>query len=76
MPCHCVWAEGYGFGTIDAGLCFLGICAGITISPITNALFQELHFQREFRRNGGRNMPEGRVRMGIITGIKFPIGLF
>jgi hypothetical protein len=39
-------------------------------------LFQELYFQRELRRNGGRNMPEGRVRMGIIAGIKFPISLF
>lgn len=67
---------GHGFGTIDTGLCFLGICTGITIGPITNAIFQEPHYQRAVRKNDGKNIPEGRVMMGKVAAVTFPVSLF
>lgn len=42
--------EGHGFNTIDTGLCFLGICVGITIGPIINAIFQEPYFQHKLKK--------------------------
>ena len=41
---------------------------------VTNAVFQEGRV--EVRRNGGRKMPEGRVRIGMVAGITFLINLF
>jgi hypothetical protein len=69
-------SEGHGFDTIEVGLCFLGLIAGISIGPITNAIFQEPHFQRELRKNDFRNVPEGRVRMGKWAAVALPISLF
>lgn len=68
--------EGRGFGIIDVGLCFLGICVGITIGPITNALFQEPYFQKQLKQNGYKNNPEARVKLSQVAGIAFPISLF
>jgi hypothetical protein len=69
-------AEGHGFGTIDTGLCFLGICVGITIGPITTAIFQEPYYQKQLKRNNYKNTPESRVMLGKVAGITFPISLF
>jgi len=68
--------QGHGFGTIDVGLSFLGLVVGISIGPITNALFQEPYFQKRLKKNGYKNTPEGRVMMGKIAGITLPISLF
>jgi MFS family permease len=68
--------HGHGFGTIGVGLSFLGICVGITIGPITTALFQEPYFQRKLKETGYKNIPEARVSLGKIAGITFPISLF
>lgn len=68
--------QGHGFGTIGVGLAFLGIAIGISIGPITNALFQEPYFQRKLRENNFKNSPEGRVMLGKIAGVTFPISLF
>ncbi|KAE8448794.1 hypothetical protein EG329_008796 [Mollisiaceae sp. DMI_Dod_QoI] len=68
--------QGHGFGIIDTGLCFLGICVGISIGPITNAMFQEPYFQKQLEKNSFKNTPEGRVMMAKIAGITFPISLF
>jgi hypothetical protein len=46
-----VGPKGHEFGTIDVSLCFLGIDVGITIGPITNALFQEVLHIRDFLTN-------------------------
>jgi hypothetical protein len=43
---------------------------------ITNVLFQGSYYWTEVRSNGRRNILEGRVRMGIVAGIAFPISLF
>jgi len=43
---------------------------------VTNALFRERFSRVEVRRNGGRNLPEGRLGMGMVAGITFPINLF
>lgn len=67
---------GHGFGTINTGLYFLGLCVGITVGVVINAVFQEPSYRREVRRNEGRNMPEGRVRMWVVDGITFLISLF
>ncbi|TVY60679.1 Efflux pump FUB11 [Lachnellula suecica] len=69
-------SKGYGFGTIDVGLAFLGICVGITIGPITALLFGERYFQKKLKENGYKNTPEARVFLGKIAGITFPISLF
>jgi hypothetical protein len=68
--------QGHGFGTIDTGLCFLGICTGITIGPITNAIFQEPYFQKHLKLNKHRNTPEARVMMSKVAAVTFPISLF
>jgi hypothetical protein len=68
--------HGHGFGTIGVGLSFLGICVGITIGPITTALFQEPYFQKKLKENGYKNTPEARVSLGKIAGVTFPISLF
>jgi hypothetical protein len=68
--------EGHGFETIDTGLCFLGICVGISIGPITTAMFQERYFQKILKRRGGVACPEDRVHLGKIAGVMFPVSLF
>ncbi|TAQ86180.1 hypothetical protein B7494_g5474 [Chlorociboria aeruginascens] len=67
---------GHGFTTIQVGLTFLGISTGITIGVVTNAFFQEPYYHKMVRENGGKNTPEGRMLMGKIAGIAFPISLF
>ncbi|EHK98228.1 putative Uncharacterized transporter C36.03c [Glarea lozoyensis 74030] len=69
-------AQGHGFGTIDTGLCFLGICVGITLGPITTAIFQEPYYQRKLKRSNRKPNPEDRVMLGKVAGITFPISLF
>ena len=45
--CHLFGTEGHGFGSINVGLTFLGLCVGISIGPLTNDLFHEPYFQRQ-----------------------------
>ncbi|GME54210.1 Sugar transporter conserved site [Neofusicoccum parvum] len=69
-----VFGQGHGFDTIGVGVCFLGICAGISLGPITN-IWQERYYQRRVHASGGKNIPEARVQMGKIAAIAFPISL-
>lgn len=55
-----VFGHGHGFSTIGVGLCFLGLCVGITLGPITN-VYQERYYQLKVLRSGGKNVPEARV---------------
>lgn len=68
--------QGHGFGIIDVGLCFLGIVVGISIGPVTNALFQERYYQKELKKNNFKNTPEARIMMGQLAGITSPISFF
>jgi hypothetical protein len=68
--------EGHGFGPIDTGLCFLGICTGITMGPVTTARFQEPYFRKQVRRREGIACPEDRVMLGKIAGVVLPVSLF
>ncbi|EKG17153.1 Sugar transporter conserved site [Macrophomina phaseolina MS6] len=69
-----VFGQGHGFDTIGVGISFLGICAGISLGPITN-IWQERYYQRKVHESGGKNVPEARVQMGKIAAIAFPISL-
>lgn len=64
-----VFGQGHGFTTIGVGFCFLGLCTGISLGPITNIL-QERHYQKKVHQSGGKNVPEARVEpMGKIAAI-------
>lgn len=66
-----VFGQGHGFDTIGVGVCFLGICAGISLGPLTN-IWQERYYQRKVHESGGKNVPEARVQMGKIAAISKP----
>lgn len=53
-----VFGQGHGFGTIGVGVCFLGLCFGISLGPVTNIL-QERYYQRKVTLAG--DVPEARV---------------
>lgn len=55
-----VFGQGHGFSTIQVGACFLGLCVGISLGPITN-MYQERYYQLKVSRSGGKNVPEARV---------------
>lgn len=55
-----VFGHGHGFQTREVGICFLGLCIGISIGPVTNIL-QERVYQRKVHLSGGKNVPEARV---------------
>lgn len=55
-----VFGQGHGFETIGVGICFLGLCVGISLGPVTNIL-QERYYQRKVHLSGGKNVPEARV---------------
>lgn len=64
-----VFGQGHGFNTIGVGICFLGVCFGISLGPVTN-LWQEKYYQRRVHQSGGKNVPEARVEpMGKIAAI-------
>ncbi|KAJ4424406.1 hypothetical protein N0V82_000927 [Gnomoniopsis sp. IMI 355080] len=70
-----VFGQGHGFSTIGVGTCFLGLCLGISLGPITN-IWQERYYQRKVHKSGGKNVPEARVEpTGKIAAIIFPISL-
>ncbi|KAF4534551.1 MFS multidrug transporter [Lasiodiplodia theobromae] len=69
-----VFGQGHGFDTIGVGICFLGICVGISLGPVTN-IWQEKYYQRKVHESGGKNVPEARVQMGKLAAIAFPISL-
>lgn len=56
-----VFGQGHGFNTIGVGICFLGVCFGISLGPVTNMLWQERYYQRKVQESGGKNVPESRV---------------
>lgn len=66
---------GHGFDTLQVGLAFLGIWAGISAGPITN-IAQERYFQRRVRDARGGNVAEARLRMAKLAGVTFPVSLF
>lgn len=64
-----VFGQGHGFNTIGVGICFLGVCFGISLGPVTN-MWQEKYYQRKVHQSGGKNVPEARVEpMGKIAAI-------
>lgn len=69
-----VFGHGHGLDTIGIGICFLGLCFGISLGPITN-IWQEKYYQRQVHRSGGKNIPEARVEpMGKIAAVcKFKV---
>ncbi|KAL0257076.1 hypothetical protein SLS55_007886 [Diplodia seriata] len=69
-----VFGQGHGFDIIGVGVCFLGICVGISLGPITN-IWQEKYYQRKVHESGGKNIPEARVQMGKLAAVAFPISL-
>ncbi|KAL1638938.1 hypothetical protein SLS58_008396 [Diplodia intermedia] len=69
-----VFGQGHGFDIIGVGVCFLGICVGISLGPITN-IWQEKYYQRKVHESGGKNVPEARVQMGKLAAVAFPISL-
>lgn len=90
---HLVFGKmGYGFNTMDVGLCFLGLIIGISLGPIIN-VWQEHHYQYRVRAAGFRelqseealdphknerfkNIPEARVQLSKLAAILLPISLF
>lgn len=65
-----VFGEGHGFSTIGIGICFLGLCFGISLGPVTNVL-QERYYQSKVHESGGKNVPEARVEpTGKIAAIR------
>lgn len=65
-----VFGQGHGFNTIGVGICFLGVCFGISLGPVTNIL-QEKYYQRRVHQSGGKNVPEARVEpMAKIAAIR------
>lgn len=71
-----VFGKGHGFNTLEVGLAFLGIIIGISLGPLTNALYQERRYQRRFEASGRRNIPESRVQLGKVAAVVFPVSLF
>ncbi|OJD36225.1 polyamine transporter [Diplodia corticola] len=65
---------GHGFDMVGVGVCFLGICAGISLGPVTN-IWQEKYYQRRVHESGGKNVPEARVQMGKVAAVAFPTSL-
>lgn len=64
-----VFGQGHGFKTIGVGICFLGVCFGISLGPVTN-IWQERYYQRKVHESGGKNVPEARVEpMGKVAAI-------
>lgn len=63
-----VFGDGHGFNTLQVGLSFLGIVAGISCGPVTN-IWQERYFQRRIKESGGKNIPEARVQMGKVAAV-------
>ncbi len=66
--------QGYGFGTVGVGICFLGIVVGISVGLITN-IFQERNYQRKVTEAGNRDVPEARVGYSKVAAIVLPISL-
>ncbi|KAF2131026.1 MFS general substrate transporter [Dothidotthia symphoricarpi CBS 119687] len=64
---------GYGFGTIQIGICFLGLVVGISVGLFSNR-FQEKHYQRQIAR-AGRDVPEARVYQGKLAAVVLPASL-
>lgn len=65
-----VFGQGHGFSTIGVGTCFLGLCFGISLGPMTN-IWQERYYQRKVHESGGKNVPEARVEpTGKIAAIR------
>lgn len=65
-----VFGQGHGFSTIGVGTCFLGLCFGISLGPVTN-IWQERYYQRKVHESGGKNVPEARVEpTGKIAAIR------
>lgn len=65
-----VFGQGHGFNTIGVGVCFLGVCFGISLGPVTN-IWQEKYYQRRVHQSGGKNVPEARVEpMAKIAAIR------
>lgn len=65
-----VFGQGHGFHTIGIGVCFLGLCFGISMGPLTN-IWQERSYQKKVHQFGGKNVPEARVEpMGKIAAIR------
>lgn len=65
-----VFGQGHGFSTIGVGTCFLGLCFGISLGPVTN-IWQEKYYQRKVHESGGKNVPEARVEpTGKIAAIR------
>lgn len=63
-----VFGQGHGFDIIGVGICFLGICVGISLGPVTN-IWQEKYYQRKVHESGGKNVPEARVQMGKLAAV-------
>ncbi|CAN8101587.1 unnamed protein product [Discula destructiva] len=71
-----VFGKGHGLSTIGVGICFLGLCFGISIGPVTN-IWQERYYQKRVHESGGKNVPEARTEpTGKIAAILLPISLF
>lgn len=65
-----VFGQGHGMSTINVGVCFLGLCFGISAGPVTN-IWQEKYYQRRIRESGGKNVPEARTEpSGKIAAIR------
>jgi MFS family permease len=60
--------DGYGYGTVGVGVCFLGIVTGICLGLFTN-VFQERHYQRH------RGVPEARLNHAKIAAVVLPASL-
>ncbi|KAA8576240.1 hypothetical protein EYC84_006388 [Monilinia fructicola] len=72
-----VFADGYGFNTIQTGLANLGVCVGALLGPVTH-IWQERYYLRKIVAADGtiKNVPEARVQLSIVGAIVFPISLF
>jgi MFS family permease len=66
--------DGYGYGTIGVGVCFMGIVLGICLGLLTNT-FQERHYQRQVAEAGQRDVPEARVHHAKLAAIVLPVSL-
>lgn len=65
-----VFGQGHGLSTIGVGTCFLGLCFGISLGPVTN-IWQERYYQRRVVASGGKNVPEARTEpTGKIAAIR------
>lgn len=64
---------GHGLDILQVGLCFLGIIVGVSFGPLTN-IWQEKYFQKRWRQNGQKNIPEARVQLGKVAAVGESLG--